>query len=195
MRDSLPIPDIDSSRSQDRKMDNEPHYPLDEVRARVLLEFYSHTRKAITHYSDLGWRIQSYALTLFSASIILAINPEFTKLFGLIAKTLFSVSVGIIIAVSVFFIIHCQQKLTLHRVRRQWIEIVLRLYEPKEFVDLTEEEKNQLPQKLRGDADRVLSLEKKTEKIGFSSDFLLYCLSSILLVTLVGVLVEWLIWR
>jgi hypothetical protein len=123
------------------------------------------------------------------------VNQNFAKLFGLVSKTVFSFAIGLAIIVSTYFIVHCQQKLTAHRLRRQWLEIILRLYEPKEFVNLPDEEKNQLPTKLRADADRVLPLEKKFEKIGFATDFMLYALPGILLINSVGVLVEWLIWR
>src|SRR5437899_11386223 len=99
-----------------REIDRPP-YLLDDTRTKVLLDFYDHTRKAITHYSDLGWRIQGYVLILFSAAITLVMNPEFAKLLGPISRTLFSGGIILVVAVSTYFIVHCQQKLATHRVR------------------------------------------------------------------------------
>ena len=166
---------------------------MNDTRAKVLIGFYDHTRRAITHYADLEWKIPSLVLALLSAAILLAI--KLIDLFGIAAKTIFSIIVGVLMVIAISFVDHCQRKLRDHRRRRQWLEAILGLYEPGEFVSLNDRQRKDLPEYLRQNGDWVLPPEKKTEKISYWSDFWRYPFPGIAMILLVGVLVEWLVWH
>jgi len=89
----------------------------------------------------------------------------------------------------------CHWKLTTHRRRRQWLEIIFKFHTPNEFVTLTTQEADKLPEYLKKYSSRVLSNDIEAERIGFFSDFWQYTLPFALAIVLVGSFVAWLVSR
>jgi len=169
-------------------------YHLDETRARVLLHFYDNTRKEITRYRDLEWKIPSYVLAFFSAIIVVALNVKFARSITEAARVILLLAIFLVTVISLSLLIECHRKQIAQRQRRQWLEIIFKLHTDKEFVVLTPEEVQGLPDHL-GRKDQVLPNNSRTEKIDFRSDFWLYTLNFGLAIFLVGSFVFWLIWK
>jgi len=159
------------------------------------LHFYDNTRKELTRYRDMEWRIPSYVLAFFSAVIVVALNAKFAKSVSGLAKDTLFIAIILMMLISVGLLAFFHWKLTTHRRRRQWLEIIFKFHTPNEFVTLTQQQAGSLPDYLKKYSDRVLSNDIEAERIGFFSDFWQYTLPFSLAIILVGSFVAWLVLR